>query len=122
MKAMFSALLAVAIALSAWAASPASGSPASGVTRAADIPQAIEESAVVLEGCLGRQVGEERYVFQDDSGEVEVEMDADLVRESPVAPGIRVRVRGVVEKDGRTPHVEAEAVERLEPPVQGGGM
>lgn len=113
MQVLLPALMAVAVAVPAWAVPPAEA-PASGVSRAADIPQAVEDSAVVLEGSLGRQVEEELYIFEDASGETIVEIDDDLVRDRPLAPGSKVRVRGVVEKDGRAPYVEAESVESLE--------
>lgn len=53
---------------------------------------------VVMEGTLVvREDAPERYHLRDDTGTIEIELDRELLRETGVAAGDRIRVRGTID-------------------------
>ena len=59
----------------------------------------IDGQRVVLRGYLVKQVGVEKYLFSDNTGEIRVEIDAEGFRGLTVDEKTRVELIGEVEKD-----------------------
>ncbi len=59
----------------------------------------IDDQPVVLRGYLTKQVGKEKYMFSDGTGEIRVEIDAKDFRGLTVDDKTRVEIIGEVEKD-----------------------
>lgn len=59
----------------------------------------VDDVPVSLQGKLLRQVGKEKYIFSDGTGEIRVEIDARLFAGVKVDENTTVRIRGEVEKD-----------------------
>ena len=74
-------------------------SDSSSVQTVAAVKEMKDNSWFTLEGHIVEQVRKERYVFRDQSGEIEVEIDDEKWKGRKVDPGTRIRISGEVEKD-----------------------
>jgi uncharacterized protein (TIGR00156 family) len=74
-------------------------SDSTSVQTVAAVKQMKDNSWFTMEGNIVKQIREEKYLFRDQSGEVEVEIDKDKWKGRKVDPGTKVRVSGEVEKD-----------------------
>ena len=72
-----------------------------------------DDQWVTLEGKLVKHLGGENYMFRDDSGEVEVEVDGDVWRGTEVGPDDLIRVRGEVDHSWNKTEVEVEHLEKV---------
>ncbi|PEN08741.1 hypothetical protein CRI93_03005 [Longimonas halophila] len=71
--------------------------------------QANDDQTVQLEGTIIEQVGDEKYIFTDGTGEIRVEIDDDLFRNQRITPDMTVAIYGEVEKDFmRSPEIDVE--------------
>jgi uncharacterized protein (TIGR00156 family) len=59
----------------------------------------VDDHYVVLRGSLTSQVGSEKYMFSDGSGEIRVEIDEDVFPRHRIGPETVVELYGEVEKD-----------------------
>jgi len=74
-------------------------SDSTSVQTIAAVKQMKDNSWFTMEGNIVKQIREEKYLFRDQSGEVEVEIDKDKWKGRKVDPSIKVRISGEVEKD-----------------------
>ncbi len=56
-----------------------------------------DDMKATLEGRILRKVGDEEYLFSDDTGEIRVEIDDDDFPRQPVSETTRVRLEGEVD-------------------------
>lgn len=71
--------------------------------------EANDDQSVQLQGTLLEQVGDEKYIFADDTGEIRVEIDDELFRNRRVTPEMTITIYGEVEKDFmRSPEIDVE--------------
>lgn len=92
------------------------GSP-SPVHKAAEVLLAVDDSPCVLEGHLLSKIAgrNERYVFEDSSGQVIVKIKKRVFGTNTVTPQNLVRIEGEVEADSKYPNeVDAEILTVLE--------
>ncbi|GJL52686.1 NirD/YgiW/YdeI family stress tolerance protein [Candidatus Nitrospira salsa] len=75
------------------------------------VQEAIDDSWISLTGTILRQVSAERYLFQDSTGTMVVEIDHDKWRNVSVNPETIVRISGEIDKDWSTTEMEVETVE-----------
>lgn len=113
MRRLASVILALAIAVPVSAA-PAAPGKACPVMDSASAERAAEDSPAVLEGVLIRQLTDDMYIFEDASGDIIVEIDDDLMKGHAVSPVSRVRLCGLVEKDGGITYVDVDTLEVLD--------
>ena len=74
-----------------------------------------DDQTVQLQGSIIEQVGDETYIFADDTGEIRVEIDDDLFRNQPITPDMTVAISGEVEKDFmRSPEIDVEELSIVE--------
>jgi len=72
-----------------------------------DNPQ--DDQTVTLRGRLLEQVGNEKYAFVDDTGQIRVEIDNDVFPKQRITPEMTVEIYGEVEKDFlQSPEVDVE--------------
>ncbi len=57
-----------------------------------------DDTNVLLEGHIIRQLSEEYYIFKDETDEIEVEIDYGSFRGKTVTPQTRIRISGTVDK------------------------
>lgn len=81
-----------------------SGSGPQRVTQAAQVRQAHDDTPCALEGFIIERVGKEKYIFQDASGRVTVEIDDHIFGGATVTPQTRVRLVGEVEDEDFAPN------------------
>jgi len=73
-----------------------------------------DDQNVVLQGHLLRQLGDEKYVFSDGTGEIVVEIDDDDFSREPVDEKTRVELRGEVDTGrNRPPEIEVDSMRVL---------
>ncbi|SHG81422.1 YgiW/YdeI family stress tolerance OB fold protein [Pollutimonas bauzanensis] len=79
---------------------------------AASVADVLEKSKdddkVMLTGMLVRKVSDEKYMFSDGTGEVQVEIDDKIFPKAPVNETTKVRINGEVDK-GFAGKVEVDA-------------
>lgn len=77
--------------------------------------QANDDQTVQLQGSIIEQVGDEKYIFADDTGEIRVEIDDELFRNQRITPDMTVAIYGEVEKDFmRSPEIDVEELSIVE--------
>lgn len=84
----------------------------------------VEEEEVSLRGRLAKKVGDEKYLFQDDSGGIRVEIDDDEFLQLPrhVTPDMRIEIYGEVETSYlKSPEVDVEIIRILSEEESDGG-
>ncbi len=74
-------------------------SDSTSVHTVAAVKKMKDNSWFTLEGNIVKQIRKERYLFRDQSGEVEVEIDDEKWKGRKVDPGTKIRISGEVEKD-----------------------
>ena len=70
-----------------------------------------DDARVILEGRISSKTGDERYSFTDGTGQIEVEIDDDLIYNVKITPETRIRIFGEVDRDHNSTKVEADWVE-----------
>ncbi|TIC82366.1 YgiW/YdeI family stress tolerance OB fold protein [Crenobacter intestini] len=96
-KAAIAALFAALAPLAAYAAYQGPGS-APAVRTITQAQSAGDDAAFLLEGRLTKKLGHERYLFADQSGEGEVEIDDKRLPGVAFDDKVRVRLSGKVDK------------------------
>jgi len=67
-----------------------------------------DDTPVVLDGTIIKQLDEEHFLFQDRTGKIVVEIDDDLLEKRPLKPHQKVRLFGEVDKELHKTTVEVE--------------
>ena len=109
MRYFLALLLSLALAIPAFAAFDGPGSPAGGfngpgpkaLTQAAQVADAPDDTPCVLEGNVLEKLRKDKYLFQDASGRVTVEIDGKVFGGNTVTPESRVKLTGEVEHKRR---------------------
>ena len=68
---------------------------------------------VVMTGYIIKSLGDEKYTFQDDSGNMTVEIDDENWRGLTVSPADRVRLRGQVDRGIFSTEIDVERIEKI---------
>ena len=58
-----------------------------------------DDTKVIIKGYIVEQINEEHYLFKDDTGNVEVDIEDQVFRGLNVTPETQIRLRGEVDKD-----------------------
>jgi uncharacterized protein (TIGR00156 family) len=101
-------IVAVVLVVADVAIAQFTGAGAGGANTVAEVKQMRDESKVILEGYIVKQLGSEHYTFRDDTGEIEVEIDDDEWRGQIVGPETKIRIDGEVDRDSTSVTVEVE--------------
>lgn len=83
------------------------------ITQVSAALEAADDTPVVLEGRLLRQLRDEHYEFADQSGSIEVEIDDEDLPAQPIDQNSRVRLYGEVDRDLSGRSIDVDRVERL---------
>ncbi|GIU14411.1 MULTISPECIES: YgiW/YdeI family stress tolerance OB fold protein [unclassified Shewanella] len=102
-------MLSAVLTLPAMAAYNGPG-PASHVKAAADAAKAKDNTPVELTGYLVQSLGDEKYLFRDDSGDVEVEIDNKLLRDIEVSSDSKVKLIGEVDDEWQGIEIEIDSL------------
>ena len=84
--------------------------PSASVT-VTEVQNLKDESFVVLKGSIKQMVGKEKYLFEDKTGNIIIEIDDDDWNGLSVSPEDIVEIRGEVDKHWRKPtDIEVESI------------
>lgn len=112
-RVMLAAAAAVALGTSpvfaAWVGPGKEAAP----TTAAAAAQALDDTPVRLEGHLVRKLDKDHYEFRDDSGTIQVEIDAKDLPAQDIGPTSRLRLTGEVDRGLFSTDVDIDHVEIL---------
>ena len=84
-----------------------------GLEKVRSISNLHDDTNVTLEGYLVKKTKEEHYLFKDDTGEIEIEIDDEDFRGQQVAPQTKVRIIGEVDRDKNTITIDADYLKVL---------
>jgi len=125
MKKSMPLVLASSVALAATGAAiaefvPGPGQPAPQVNTVAEVKTLPNDSKVLLLGNVVNHISNEDYTFQDETGQIRVEIEYDKWQGRTVTPQTKVYLQGEVDKDGPGEdqiEVEVDALEIQTPPT-----
>jgi len=87
------------------------------VNKITDIQEMDDGEMIILQGYIVDRLDDDEFLFRDDTGEIEVEIDDDIWQGQPVDPETEVRIYGEIDIDSRTSSIDVETtsveVERL---------
>lgn len=83
---------------------------ASHIRTAADAAKAKDDTPVELTGYIVKSIGDEKYLFRDDSGDVEVEIDNTLWRDIEVSSDTMVKLIGEVDDEWQGIEIEIDSM------------
>ncbi|MDR0556412.1 MAG: NirD/YgiW/YdeI family stress tolerance protein [Treponema sp.] len=73
-----------------------------------------DDDPVVLQGKITRFLGDEKYLFSDDTGTIRVEIDNRLWRGFSVGENDLVEITGEIDKNFTRVEVEASGIKKIE--------
>ena len=113
-------LLLASPAMAGFQGGSSPGGPSSGVAQS--VEQALDardDTPAILEGHVVERIGKDKYVFQDATGKITVEIDHKVFGARIVTPQTRVRLNGEVESEFfRRNEVDVDVLEILDQPAQ----
>ena len=72
-----------------------------------------DDTPVILQGRIIRALGNEKYLFDDDTGTIIVEIDRDRWRGLTVGPNDRVEISGEVDRNRQRVEIDVSRIRRL---------
>ena len=72
-----------------------------------------DDTPVILQGRIVRALGGEKYLFEDDTGTIIVEIDRKDWRGLTVGPNDRVEISGEVDRDRRGVEIDVDRIRKL---------
>ena len=81
------------------------------VTQVADAADMPEDTIIYIQGNLTQSLGDEMYIFTDDSGNITVEIDDGLMKGQTFVPNMAVIITASVDKEGNVTSLDAEEIE-----------
>ncbi|MBD2786314.1 YgiW/YdeI family stress tolerance OB fold protein [Xenorhabdus sp. DI] len=84
--------------------------PTPSLTSVAQAKSFRDDSWVVLEGNIVKQVGHELYEFRDNSGSVYIDIDDKIWMGQTVTPADKIRIEGEVDKDWNSIEIDVKTI------------
>jgi len=75
--------------------------------------KASDDSYVLLTGSIVQSLGNETYLFKDNTGQIQVEIDNEDWMGQDVSPQDRVAIRGEVDSDWTTTQIDVDTIQKL---------
>ncbi|TNH05687.1 NirD/YgiW/YdeI family stress tolerance protein [Testudinibacter sp. TR-2022] len=79
-----------------------------------EVQNAKDDQPIVLEGFIEKQVGKDDYLFKDDSGSIEVEIERRAWAGQEITPNDKVKLFGEVDKSWNKTEVEIYRVIKVQ--------
>ena len=70
-----------------------------------------DDEKVTLEGYIVKEISSEHYMFKDSTGEIEVEIDDDVLKGVDITPKTKIRIVGEVDEDWLSTKIDVDRVE-----------
>lgn len=74
---------------------------------------AADDSAVLLTGNIIESIGNETYLFKDETGQIQIEIDDEDWMGVDVTPNDRVMIRGEVDSEWSTHKIDVDSVQKI---------
>jgi len=84
------------------------------VDTVANAKEMEDDVRVTLEGFIVEKVDKETYLFKDDTGEIDVEIQDDLWEDMEMDPESKVMIRGEIDKEDDSVKLEAKKLKSVE--------
>lgn len=75
-----------------------------------DIATAKDKDFVMMEGRITKQVGKNDFIFQDASGEVEIEVSRKAWGKQTITPNDTIEIRGFIDKEWDKTEIEIKQI------------
>ena len=72
-----------------------------------------DDTPVILQGRIVRALGREKYLFEDSTGTIVIEIDHDKWRGLTVGPEDRVEISGEVDKNRHRVEIDVDRIRKL---------
>lgn len=86
--------------------------PNASVTTVAKAKELKDDSWVTLTGHIEQRVGDDKYLFRDDTGAITVEIDNRRWNGQTVSPTDRVEIQGEVDKDFNSVELDIKQIHK----------
>ena len=90
------------------------GPKTTNIMTVAQVKQMRDDTKVVLRGNIIKQLGHEKYVFKDATGEITIEVDDDDWQGLSVGATDLVEIYGEVDKDWNSVEIDVDAVRKAQ--------
>lgn len=87
--------------------------PTETIVTVAQVNEMRDGVHVVLQGRIAQSMGDEKYLFEDSTGSITVEIDDDEWHGQTITPADTVKLRGEVDRGIFKTEVEVDSVEKL---------
>jgi uncharacterized protein (TIGR00156 family) len=84
------------------------------VTQVRDAKNFSDDTPVTLQGTIIRFLGDEKYRFQDSSGEITIEIDSDLLKGLLIGINDRLEIQGEVDQKQMSVEIEVKSIQKIE--------
>mgnify|MGYP004724699817 FL=1 len=85
------------------------------IVSVADAKNMKDDAYVVLQGTIHQNLGDENYLFKDDSGTVVIEIDDDDWNGVTVGPQDIVMIKGQVDKGWTNVEIDVDEISKVNP-------
>ncbi|MPW31901.1 NirD/YgiW/YdeI family stress tolerance protein [Agarivorans sp. B2Z047] len=89
------------------------GPQAQGINTVSAALEARDDSYVELTGNIVKSLGNDMYLFKDQTGEIQIEIDSDVWMGQDITPEDKVIIRGEVDLDWTTREIDVDAIRKL---------
>lgn len=83
------------------------------ITTVVQAKEMRDDSKVTLQGTIIKQLGKEKYLFKDKTGEIIIEIDDDDWRGVTAGPNDLVEIYGEVDKDWNSVEIDVDTIRKL---------
>ncbi|WP_392552613.1 NirD/YgiW/YdeI family stress tolerance protein [Orbus wheelerorum] len=87
--------------------------PSLSISSIEQVKQMSDDQKVVLRGYITQSLGDEDYLFKDDSGTIQVEIDHKSWRGQVITPNDLVEIQGKVDKDWKSIEIDVKRIIKL---------
>ncbi|MEC5321000.1 NirD/YgiW/YdeI family stress tolerance protein [Brenneria populi subsp. brevivirga] len=88
--------------------------PNGGVTTVAKAKDLKDDSWVTLRGSIERRVGDEDYLFRDETGSITVEIDDKYWNGQTITPQDKVELQGEIDKGFNSSELDVKQVKKIQ--------
>ncbi|CAH1527126.1 YgiW/YdeI family stress tolerance OB fold protein [Vibrio campbellii] len=107
-------ILATTLALLSGSALAAfTGPTTSAINTVKEAQNAADDSFVLLTGNIVQALGDETYLFKDETGEIQVEIDNEDWMGQDVSPQDKVAIRGEVDSEWTTMQIDVDTIQKI---------
>ncbi len=87
--------------------------PGPAVTSAKEAATMRDDSHITLRGNIVQHLGKDKYLFQDASGTIRVDIDGDVWGGQTITPADTVEIAGEVDKDWNSVEIEVDRIVKV---------